>query len=120
MSVNDSVAAAHLTHGADQRGRATPRTALGAAPHLRAAGNVVTLGVDYRLTDGAGQALREVPVVASSKDQYAGSEVASAILVGAFFNIGKMKESSGAAWDQATMNAIGPLLDALLALEKTP
>lgn len=76
-------------------------------------GNVVTLAVDYTLSDARGS--RVLPITASSKDRYSGGQLVGALLLGAFFNIGAMKESAGAAWDQATVNAVAPLLDALLA-----
>lgn len=81
-------------------------------------GNVVKLGVNYTIRDSAGKEILKVPTSVSSKDRYTGGELAGAFLVGAFYNISKMKESSGSAWDQATANSVGMLLDKLLAIEK--
>lgn len=81
-------------------------------------GNVVTLGVDYTVKDKKGKELLSLPTDVSSKDRYSGGELAGALLGGAFANISKMKQSSGAAWDQATVNTIGMFLDKLLILVK--
>lgn len=74
------------------------------------------IAVDYTIRDRSGQELLVVPTRASSKDKYSGGDLAAMFLVGAFYNIGKMKESSGAAWDQATVNSIAELLDKMLLL----
>ena len=55
------------------------------------------------------------PTKVSSKDRYSGGELVAALLGGAFANIRRMKASSGAAWDQATANSVGMLLDRLVS-----
>ena len=81
-------------------------------------GNVVKLGIDYTLLDKKGKVLKKIPTNTSSKDKYSGSDLAKTFLVGAFFNIGKMKKSSGAAWDKATINSLGHLIDNLIKIAK--
>ena len=79
-------------------------------------GNTVDLDVDYLVLDPSGKTLLHIPTQASSKDRYSGGDLAATFLAGAFYNIGKMKASSGAAWDQATANSIAELLDKMVVL----
>lgn len=79
-------------------------------------GNIVTLGIDYRVR-GKNGTIMTMPTKTASTDAYSGGDKARALIFGAFSNIGKMKESSGAAWDQATANSVGMLLEKLLKLE---
>lgn len=81
-------------------------------------GNVVTLGINYSILDGNDDTLSSVPTKTSSKDQYSGGDLTKTFIFGAFYNIGKMEESSGGAWNAAMVNSIGLLLDKLLSLEK--
>ena len=81
-------------------------------------GNTVRLGIDYKIVDSEGNVVEELSTNTSSEEPYSGGERATAYLVGAFYNIGKMKEKVGAAWDTATVNSIGELLDTLLTMEE--
>lgn len=81
-------------------------------------GNVVNLGVDYTVYNQDGRKVKMIPTNASSKDQYSGGDLAATFLAGAFYNIGKMKASSGQAWDQATTNSIAELVDNLMIMAK--
>ena len=81
-------------------------------------GNVVDLEIDYRLTDPSGATLMTIPTKTSSKDRYSPGELVSSLLLGTFANVSNMKESSGAAWDQAASNSILELLDKILPQEK--
>jgi len=80
-------------------------------------GNTVRLGIDYTIFDSQGNIVEELSTNSSSQEPYRGGERVTALLVGAFYNIGKMKEKVGAAWDTAAVNSIGELLDTLLAMD---
>ena len=81
-------------------------------------GNVVNLGIDYSAYNQEDRKVKLISTNASSKDQYSGGDLAATFLAGAFYNIGKMKSSSGQAWDQATMNSIAELVDNLMIIVK--
>ena len=81
-------------------------------------GNVVNLGIDYTVYNQEGSKIKLISTNASSKDRYSGGDLAATFLAGAFYNIGKMKASSGAAWDQATTNSIAELVDNLMIIAK--
>ena len=76
-------------------------------------GNSVKLNIDYSIYNQKGELVNNIPTESSSKERYTGSDYVKTVLVGAFFNIGKMKQTTGAAWDTAAINSIGKLLDKL-------
>jgi hypothetical protein len=79
-------------------------------------GNTVKLGIDYTIYDQDGKLIKELSTNSSSLEQYKGSERIAALLI-VFFNIGKMKEKAGAAWDKAALNSIAELMDNLLMIK---
>ncbi|MDY6790931.1 MAG: hypothetical protein SWH54_06650 [Thermodesulfobacteriota bacterium] len=81
-------------------------------------GNTVKLGIDYTIYDPKGTLIKNIPTHTSSMDKYSGGELVTTFVVGAFYNIGKMKEKTGAAWDKAAINSIGKLIDHLLIITK--
>ena len=75
------------------------------------------LGIDYTILDSEGTVVEKLSTNTSFTDQYSGSELFTAYLVGVFYNISRMMEKTGATWDTAAVNSIGELLDTLLAME---
>lgn len=76
-------------------------------------GNTVKLGIDYTIYNQKGEILDKLQTSTFSKDKYSGSELTKTFLIGAFYNIGKMKQKAGSAWDTAAVNSIGKLIDGL-------
>jgi hypothetical protein len=75
-------------------------------------GNTVNLDIDYTIHNQKGASIK-LPTKSSSKERYKGSDYVNTILLGSFYNIGKMKQKTGAAWDMAAINSIGELIDRL-------
>jgi hypothetical protein len=80
-------------------------------------GNTVKLGIDYTIHNQDGKLIKELSTNSSSLEQYKGSEWVAAFVIGFFYNIGKMKEKAGAAWDKAAINSIAELMDNLLIIK---
>ncbi len=76
-------------------------------------GNTVKLEIDYSIYNQKGELVDKLPTNSSSKERYSGSNYVNTFLFGSFYNIGKMKQKTGAAWDTAAVNSIGKLLDKL-------
>ncbi len=76
-------------------------------------GNTVRLDIDYTIYSKQGELIDTLTTSSSSKERYSGSDYVNTVLFGAFYNIGKMKQKTGAAWDTAVVNSIGELLDSL-------
>jgi hypothetical protein len=76
-------------------------------------GNTVKLDIDYAIYNQKGDLVDKLPTQSSSKERYSGSNYVNTVLFGSFYNIGKMKQKTGAAWDMAALNSIGKLIDKL-------
>jgi hypothetical protein len=76
-------------------------------------GNSVKLEIDYAIYNQKGELIDKLPTNSSSKERYSGSNYVNTVLFGSFYNIGKMKQKTGAAWDTAAVNSIGKLIDKL-------
>lgn len=76
-------------------------------------GNEVKLNIDYTIYNQKGGVTDRFSTNTSSKERYSGSDYVGTFIVGAFYNIGKMKEQIGGAWDAAAINSIGELVDRL-------
>ena len=76
-------------------------------------GNTVKLDIDYTIFNPQGEPVDHFATQSSSKERYDGSDYVKTYVIGAFYNIGKMKEQIGAAWDTAAINSIGALIDRL-------
>ena len=76
-------------------------------------GNEVKLNIDYTIYDQNKEVIDTLSTNTTSKERYSGSEYVATYIVGAFYNIGKMKEKIGGAWDTAAINSIGELVDRL-------
>ncbi|MBN1834476.1 MAG: hypothetical protein JW820_01430 [Spirochaetales bacterium] len=82
-------------------------------------GNTVRLNIDYRVFDGEGNVVEELSTNTSSTDKYSGGEVVMVYLIRPlFFNIKKMKEMVGTAWDTAAVYSIAEMVDTLIAFEQ--
>ena len=76
-------------------------------------GNTVKLDIDYAIYNQKGDLVDKLPTQSSSKERYSGSNYVNTVLFGSFYNISKMKQKTGAAWDMAALNSIGKLIDKL-------
>ena len=76
-------------------------------------GNTVKLDIDYAIYNQKKERIDRFTTHTSSKERYAGSDYVKTFVLGSFYNIGRMKEQIGAAWDTAAINSIGELIDKL-------
>ena len=82
-------------------------------------GNTVRLNVDYKIFDSEGNIVEELSTDTSSTDKYSGGELVTLYLIRPLlFNIRKMKEMVGAAWDTAAVYSIAEMVDTLFAMEE--
>jgi hypothetical protein len=81
-------------------------------------GNTVRLNIDYKIFDSEGNVVEELSTNTSSTDKYTGGELVMVYLIKPLlFNIRKMKEMVGAAWDTAAVYSIAEMVDTLLAMD---
>lgn len=80
-------------------------------------GNTVTLDIDYEIYNQKGEPIDKLSTHSSSKERYSGSDYVKTYIIGSFYNIGKMKQKTGAAWDTAAINSIGKLIDRMAPQE---
>jgi len=76
-------------------------------------GNTVKLNINYAIYNQKGELIDNLQTNSSSKERYSSRNYVNTVLLGSFYNIGKMKQKTGAAWDTAAVNSIGELIDRL-------